>query len=127
MKLTLPLKEQQSASEKMRSIYVGSSEHDTEIFTGEQIQSTNLKRGVVQWFFGGDENYGSEDFLVNARNILIRLKTCKVNERRKKDLLNEIVKMKQKESLNDKIKNIERILQHSFSQPSNEYVKNEFI
>ena len=94
-------------------------------FNKEPIQNTYFKR-VVKWCLGGEENYGSEDFLVNARNILIRLKLSqdeeyaeKRNEERRKKIAEKTEKrmklMSDKiNTLSDSILNIEnRILGES--------------
>ena len=119
MKLTLPLKER-PMSDKILSICPCCSKDNTGCCKGYPFQNFYLKV-VCEWFLGGDENIGSEDFLANARNILIQLKQSAVNDRKLKELAKEIGKMRKKKTLNDKIKNIENILLRSFKEPSNQY------
>ena len=118
MKLTLPLTEQPYSFNLCRS------KPKTGTFNARILQHPLLKR-AMKWFVSEDENYGSEAFLANAREILIRLKTSEDNEQRQEDLMRE--KMNRKKSLDDRIKNIEMILQHSFPQPSTSNPKTEFM
>ena len=76
----------------------------------------------VAWLKGRDINVGTEDFLVKAREILVKLRAQKINEKQQKTLLKEIFEMKKcgnnsdgKIQLEDKIKHFENILKLSFS------------
>ena len=90
MTMTLPLKEPSAQTSFWRSLY------NKGIWL--QYKAPYLK-GPVQWLLGGDENVGSEDFLVNARRLLIQerayAKVQKKNEmkqKRKKMRLEEKVR-----------------------------------
>ena len=109
MELTFPLKVNTTIEEK-RATWRGA--HYSE------------KRGnkFIAWLKGGDINFGTEEFLVKAREILVKLRAQKINEKKQEKLLKEIFKMKKcgknidgKIQLEDKIKHFENILRLSFS------------
>ena len=82
----------------------------------------NQGNRFVAWLKGKDINFGTEDFLVKAREILVTLRAQKINEKQQKKLLKEIFEMKKcgnsgdgKIQLEDKIKHFENILKLSFS------------
>ena len=87
-------------------------------------ENKTRKSRFVSWLKGGDLNYGSEEFLIKAREILIRLRAEKTNERRQERLLSEIFKMKKRGKagngqmqLNEvvkKIQHFENILKYAF-------------
>ena len=54
--------------------------------TGACVERKNRCNRFVEWYLGKDENEGSEEFLENARNILIKERSKKVDERRRKYL-----------------------------------------
>ena len=83
------------------------------------------KQKFISWLKRGDINYGSEEFLAKAREILITIRTQKNNEHRQENLRKELLDMKKcgknnegKIKLDDmakKIKHFENILKLSFS------------
>ena len=93
MKLTLPLAEQQSTSSKKLSIHF----HGSKKCKGQKRQSNVVER-VVAWFLGEDENSGSEDFLANARKILIQERSFKVQQRKRE------MKQKTKKEMKEEIR-----------------------
>ena len=82
---------------------------------------------LLDWLHGGDENYGTEEFLVKAREIIIHLKTSTIQERKRRKLMKEIGKMKEMNSYADKVKHFENVLQRSFSISSSGNSTNEFL
>ena len=79
----------------------------------------------IAWLKGGDINFGAEEFLGKAREILVKLRAQQIKEKKQKKLLKEIFDMKncgknkdgkiQLEEVGDKIKHFENILNLSFS------------
>ena len=107
--LTFPLK-LDSKAEKKRATWGSAQYYEKE------------ENRFVAWLKGEDINFGTEDFLVKAREILVKLRAQKINEKQQKKLLNEIFEMKKcgnnsdgKIQLEDKIKHFENILKLSFS------------
>ena len=79
---------------------------------------------------GGNINFGTEEFLVKAREILVVLRAYKTKERKQYSILKEIFMMKKsgkpkngRTELTDvieKIKHFENILRQSFSNKISE-------
>ena len=78
---------------------------------GASVERKNRCNRFVEWYLGKDENEGSEEFLENARNILIKERSKKVEERRRK-FLRERKKERRdkKEIMSSKIESIEESL-----------------
>ena len=106
MKLTFPLRQQQLLFNCLRSNERG-SENDCCGDNNEYSFITLLKE-KFESLFGDDENYGSEEFLENARKILIQEKLNKMKRRREE--LEKKRKKKRKEKRDERIKNIEDIV-----------------
>ena len=106
MKLTFPLKQQELLFNCLWSNERG-SENDCCGDNNEYSFVTLLKE-KFESLFGDDENYGSEEFLENARKILIQEKLNKMKRRREE--LEKKRKKKRKEKRDERIKNIEDIV-----------------
>ena len=74
---------------------------------------------LVSWYLGKDENEGSEEFLENARNILIDERSKKVEKRRRDNLWKRKKDRRdKKEEMNTKIKSIDEAVKRMSSQSS---------
>ena len=68
---------------------------------------------LLDTLFGTDDNFGSKEFLENARNILRQEKLSKIKRRREE--LEQRRKKKKRVAKEKRMKHIENILQNSFS------------
>ena len=87
----------------------------------EEVVNQNCLEKAMEYLFAEDENMGSEDFLANARRILMQEKTSKVNQRRqeaKQKRRKKRIETKEEriQSLTNKIDKIESILNRTSSE-----------
>ena len=82
------------------------------------ISATFGKR-LVEWYLGKDEIEGTQEFLENARNILINERSQKVEERRLQNKKNRKKnRREQKLKINSKIESIDDSIKKMVSQNS---------
>ena len=122
MELSFPLKQEDTSAEK-QDTYIG------RLLSGK-CNKWPFAQSLIYWLKGGDINFGTEDFLVKAREILVGLRAHKTKERKQYQILKEIFRMKKSGKpkngtvdLNDvieKIKHFENILKRSFSNKISE-------
>ena len=112
MKLTFPLKQQKllfgcfQSGERCSDQSCNRSKHE------DSFHKTNILRQKFESLLGDDENYGSEEFLQKARDILIKEKLNKMKRRREE--LEKKRRRKRQEKRDQRIKSIEEILRRSF-------------
>ena len=122
MELSFPLKLDVTSEEK-QDTYVG------RLISGK-CNKWPLAQKLIAWLKGGNINFGTEEFLVKAREILVVLRAYKTKERKQYSILKEIFMMKKsgkpkngRTELTDvieKIKHFENILRQSFSNKVSE-------
>ena len=113
MKLTLPL-----PTQKLLFDFGSSSSTccDRELGPAtDNVNSTYVDylTQISETLFGTDDNFGSKEFLENARNILRQEKLSKIKRRREE--LEQRRKKKKRVAKEKRMKHIENILQNSFS------------
>ena len=111
MKLTFPLKQQQllfscfQSNDRCPERDCNRNEHE------DTFHIINVLKEKFENWFGDDENYGSEEFLQKARDILIQEKLNKMKRRREE--LEKKRRKKKQEKRDERIKSIEAMLRKS--------------
>ena len=113
MKLTLPLPTQKLLFDLGSSSNTCCGSELGHAIGNENSTYVGYLTHILETLFGTDDNFGSKEFLENARNILRQEKLSKIKRRREE--LEQRRKKKKRVAKERRMKHIENILQNSFS------------